>query len=264
MKKIFKNASLIALGLVAGLSLSSFGALEEITAVKDNVTSIFIKGQQVDTSGENTPISYKNRLYVPLRFVSENLNMDVNYEKSTKSVTISQKPLTKEEQIARDAQIYKEAEAIAAKLKSTDEEKARKEDVKVEQKVVYNNLPVSYRDDNFIMKLTMIVRSNGYSNSEYYFDVENNNQEGMNIDPMSFRFNYTKNGNDMELDLSDVAFAHMDIRPFSSIPTGYNDKIFLNANKIPNDVKEGTVSFNIYRVGQKDNIKKVIMPVKFD
>ena len=62
MKKIFKNASLVALGLVMGLSISSVANQPTIQATKDNITSIYVKGNQLNISKEDTPINYKNRL----------------------------------------------------------------------------------------------------------------------------------------------------------------------------------------------------------
>ena len=91
MKNYLKNASLIALGLFIGLTANTYGALETINAYKDNVTSIFVKGVQIKSL--NTPINYKGSLYVPLRTISENMGLDVNYDKSTKSIYITEKPL---------------------------------------------------------------------------------------------------------------------------------------------------------------------------
>ena len=102
MKKVVKNSLLISMGLFMGLTASSYGALEKITVFKDNVTSIFIEGKKLQTSSD--VINHKGTLYVPLRVVSENMNMNVSYDKSNKTVNIAKKPLSKEEELAKKAQ----------------------------------------------------------------------------------------------------------------------------------------------------------------
>jgi len=109
MKKVVKNSLLISMGLFMGLTASSYGALEKITVFKDNVTSIFIEGKKLQTSSD--VINHKGTLYVPLRVVSENMNMNVSYDKSNKTVNIAKKPLSKEEELAKKAQIHEEAVA---------------------------------------------------------------------------------------------------------------------------------------------------------
>lgn len=262
MKNYLKNASLIALGLFIGFTANTYGALETINAYKDNVTSIFVKGVQIKSL--NTPINYKGSLYVPLRTISENMGLDVNYDKSTKSIYITEKPLSKEEQIAKNAKIYEEALADAKKLQAKSVEEARLEDVKrQEQKIDYKALPVMFRQGKFKMTLKMIVNENADNNSEFYFDVKNEEEFGYVVDPFSAKLNYTIGNVDYEINSDDVYVTDMDKRILSSLDNDYDDTLFITLKQIPNDVHKATLSFNIYKVGEENKITKVIMPIEF-
>lgn len=259
MKKVVKNSLLISMGLFMGLTASSYGALEKITVFKDNVTSIFIEGKKLQTSSD--VINHKGTLYVPLRVVSENMNMNVSYDKSNKTVNIAKKPLSKEEELAKKAQIHEEAVAEAKKLKAQDKEEARKEEVKQSSNIDYKSLPITYINENFSMKMTLVVREDGDGFSEFYFDVKNKNPYGMVIDPFSAKFNYTGEHRDYELS-GNVPSAIMDKKVLSSLDTDFDSSLYLTLEKIPKNVSQGTLSFNIRKVGDTE-YTKVIMPVKF-
>ena len=259
MKKIVKNSLLISMGLFLGLTASSYGALEKITVFKDNVTSIFIDGKKLQTSSD--VINHKGTLYVPLRVVSENMNMNVSYDKANKTVNIAKKPLSKEEELARKAQIHEEAMAEAKKLKAQEKEEARKEEVKPDSNIDYKSLPIMYSNENFTMRMTLVVREDGNGYSEFYFDVKNKNPYSMVIDPFSARFNYTGEHRDYEL-TGDIPSAVMDKKVLSSFDTDFDSSVFLTLEKIPKNVSQGTLSFNIRKVGDTE-FTKVIMPIKF-
>jgi hypothetical protein len=63
---------------------------EEILAHFNNI-KITVNGQQIETDVETPPFIYNDRTYVPLRFVSEALGADVNWDNKTKTVIINSK-----------------------------------------------------------------------------------------------------------------------------------------------------------------------------
>lgn len=258
MKKILKNSMILSLGLIVGLTASSFGALEKITVFKDNVTKIYVQGSELKSKDL---LNYKGTLYLPVRAISENMGMNVVYDSSRKTVQISERPLTKEEEIAKNAKIYEEALAEAKKLQAKDQEQARKEEVGVE-KVQHRELPISFRQDKFVMTLNMVVRENARTYSEFYFEVKNENPYGMVVDPFSAKFNYTGEHRDFELSSNNISSANMDKKILSSLDQDYKDTVYLTLESIPKDVKEGTLTFNVRKVGE-DTFTKVIMPIKF-
>lgn len=265
MKKIFKNASLVALGLVMGLSISSVANQPTIQATRDNITSIYVKGNQLNISKEDTPINYKNRLYVPLRLISENMGLVVDYDKGSKTVYITEKPLTKEEKLAKDTNLYEEPKADSKKTESKDIEEARKEDIPKKSDVDYKSLPISFKKDKFTIRLTLIVKKNSDYNSEYYFDAKNEDTNGIVIDPISAKLDYTdERGNERQLDARDVNIGAFDKKVLSSLDQNFDGRIYLTLPQIPDGLKQGTLSFNMYPVGDNTNITKVIMPIKID
>ena len=264
MKRLLKNSSLIALGLIMGLTLSSFASNESIMAVRDNITSIFVKGEQINAKPDDAPINYQGKLYVPLRTISEKMGLVVDYNKSSKSVYITEKPLTKEEKLAQHTEIYNEAMADFQKSQAKNIEDARKEDIKKESSVNYKDLPISFRKDKFFMTLTLTVKTNANSNSQFYFDVKNNGEKGIVIDPFSAKFDYSDAHAERQLDTDGVSVINMSKKVLSSIDVGTDDSLYLTLNEIPKDIKQGTLSFNIYPVGEDSNITKVIMPIKLD
>ena len=54
----------------------------------------------------------------------------------------------------------------------------------------------------------------------------------------------------------------MDKKVLSSFDTDFDSSVFLTLEKIPKNVKQGTLSFNIRKVGDTE-FTKVIMPIKF-
>lgn len=260
MRRLIKNISLIALGLTLGCAFSTFASVEKIQAYRDNVTSIFINGNALKS--DDLPISYKNKLYVPLRTISENMDMEVQYDKANKSVMITKKPDLKADELARQAKLYEEAQAQIKTLKAQNAEEARKIDTKISS-VEYKDLPVSYRDGKFYMTLKMVVRTNASSNSEFYFDVKNEDEIGYVVDPFSVKLNYVNGKIEGVLDTDEVLIADMDKRTLSSIDTNYDDTLYFTLKEIPEGIHHGTLSYNIYKVGEQNNIKKVIMPINF-
>ena len=260
MKKFVKNSLLISMGLFIGLTASSYGALEKITVFKDNVTSIFVDGKKLQTSSD--VINHKGTLYVPLRVVSENMNMNVSYDKANKTVNIAKKPLSKEEEIARQAKIHEEAVAEAKKLKAQEKEEARKEEVKPSDNIDYKSLPITYMQENFTIRLVSVVKADGDDHSQFYFEIKNKNPYGMVLDAYSAKFNYTGEHRDYELTTENIPSRSMGKKVLSSFDTDFNDTTFISLEKIPKNVSQGTLSFNIRKVGDTE-YTKVIMPIKF-
>ena len=83
----------------------------------------------------------------------------------------------------------------------------------------------------------------------------------MVLDAYSAKFNYTGEHRDYEL-TGDVPSVLMDKKVLSSFDTDFDSSVFLTLEKIPKNVKQGTLSFNIRKVGDTE-FTKVIMPIKF-
>lgn len=256
MKKILKNSSLIALGIVIGVSFTSFATNDVISAIRDNITSIYIKNEKLNIPQDQTPISYNSRIYVPLRLISENMGLKVDYNANTKSISITEKTLSQEEKSAKYKEIYDEVKKDIEKEKIKEEENKDKTD--------YRGLPVLFKKDKFMMTLTQVVRTSKNHNSQFYFKIKNDNENPMVVEAFSAKFKYIdKKNNEVELDTQYISVNDMSIKSLSSLETGFDDTIFLTVKEIPEDINKGILSFEIHEVGSSEKTK-VVIPIKFD
>lgn len=94
-KKVF--VTIMASTIVASMATGAYGAtkLQEIKAFLNPGISIKVDGvptQLKDSSGLNiVPITYKNTTYLPVRAVSDALNIAVNYDSKSDTVQLGEK-----------------------------------------------------------------------------------------------------------------------------------------------------------------------------
>jgi hypothetical protein len=94
-KKVF--VTIMASTIVASVATGAYGAtkLQEIKAYLNPAISIKVDGvptQLKDSSGLNiVPITYKNTTYLPVRAVSDALNVAVHYDTKTDTVNLGEK-----------------------------------------------------------------------------------------------------------------------------------------------------------------------------
>ncbi|MBS6063081.1 stalk domain-containing protein [Criibacterium bergeronii] len=288
MKKIVKNASLIALGLTLGLAANSLAANLNITAIKDNTHKIFLDGTRKDAD----LINYENRVYVPLRFVSENMGLSIDYDKSYRTIDVKnaqvkdlkeqiealkkQQEQTKKEledtiaqlKAAKEANLKAKdnstalSSASATKLSSDNPTDARKEDVKIGD-VAYKQLPIYFTKDGLSLELNQIVRKDANSNSNFYIYLKNQTQSPIMIDVFSAVFTYVDaRGNTRQLGHDNVLLSEQGKAVLSSFPADFDDRFYMALDQIPEDAKKGVLTFNYYKVGDEKNITRVTMAVQ--
>ena len=82
----------ILIGLIIGIALCSMVFAEQITETISVIFDdyrLYIDGKEAVYSEDSKPMNYNGRIYVPLRFVAENMGKDVSWEEQTKSVYIT-------------------------------------------------------------------------------------------------------------------------------------------------------------------------------
>jgi len=72
----------LILGIIIGATIST-----STIALADNQIKLFINGKQIST--DDSPQMINNRVFVPVRVVSENLNCNVQWDQTTSSVIIT-------------------------------------------------------------------------------------------------------------------------------------------------------------------------------
>lgn len=89
------------IGSIITLSTTSFANPSNIiSAILDSTIKFEINGEEQTLSSDYDVILYKDRTYVPVRFVAEHLGAEVDWAESTRTVVINEKeclPCSKEE-----------------------------------------------------------------------------------------------------------------------------------------------------------------------
>lgn len=101
MKKTIKGfaAGVIATSLVSTIALGD-GIFTKIMVDYDTVKSIVINGVDKTPTGELKPFVFKDRTYVPLRYISEAMGKEVDWDGSTGTVKIEDKVAFSEEKLS--------------------------------------------------------------------------------------------------------------------------------------------------------------------
>lgn len=91
MKKSVLLSSGIALGLILSMSLQVFAApaIEKIQAFVNNQFKFEFNGKLAELPDEYEVIVYKDRSYVPVRFITENLGATVDWNDTEKLISIN-------------------------------------------------------------------------------------------------------------------------------------------------------------------------------
>ena len=85
MYNFFKNQRKLILGLLVGLMLGAGSMVfadnaAKVSAVIANQVSFRFDGKSVPIPAEYTVLNYQNRIYVPVRYVGENLGAEVVWD----------------------------------------------------------------------------------------------------------------------------------------------------------------------------------------
>lgn len=113
----------ILIGLVLGITLCSLVFAEQITETISVVFDdyrIYIEGKEAAYTEDVKPMNYNGRIYVPLRFISENMGKSVTWEEQTKSVYInkdySEKFVLKADTTISNEELMRSAAVINSRL----------------------------------------------------------------------------------------------------------------------------------------------------
>ena len=93
MKKKILIAALSLL-LLTQVTAVAFAADQTVTAKQLGNVIYQIDSQQVTPGGDGLPLMYNNRMYVPIRLISENMGATVGWEQDTRVLMVSSKPAT--------------------------------------------------------------------------------------------------------------------------------------------------------------------------
>ena len=95
----------LILGIIIGATIST-----STIALADNQIKLFINGKQIST--DDSPQMINNRVFVPVRVVSENLNCNVQWDQTTSSVIITSDKLESPHVSSQNITTIKEVNTI--------------------------------------------------------------------------------------------------------------------------------------------------------
>ena len=92
MKKQTFLAAGLVIGLVSGMCVQSFaaGPIQRIAASINDSFSISVNGEAKSLPDDSHILVYNNRSYLPVRAVSEMLGCKVDWDDTTKKISITQ------------------------------------------------------------------------------------------------------------------------------------------------------------------------------
>mgnify|MGYP005765765925 CR=1 FL=1 len=157
-----KNMKQAAFGFIAGamcmVSVTAFGAYEQITATLFQDVIIKVDGEAMATPSDQPILNYQGYTYVPLRFVSEALRADVNWDIASRVVDITSDKKTYVKEVPVEKIVYVEK----GELDDDD--------------VVYEKLPVSDRQNDHKVQVTSISRNESPGYTKVFLNIENLSQ----------------------------------------------------------------------------------------
>jgi hypothetical protein len=93
---MFQKYKQLIIGILIGGATASttvvFAGQEIVSAISAPWIKFQFDGQEKKVSGNDTVLLYKDRTYVPARFVAEELNAEVKWDDKTKTIFITKQP----------------------------------------------------------------------------------------------------------------------------------------------------------------------------
>lgn len=172
----FIAASLSALVIMSGVGIGSSIPVSGVTKVN---YQFIVNEKKLDLPSYLTVMSKDNSTYVPVRFLSENMGLDVEYKPGTVKIT------SEKFNEAQNEEIKREVEKLNAEIKSLKEEndrlKSRISDY--DKQVFYKELP-AFAESGDGLKANLISVYKPDDRLEFYVQLENSNtSKSFIVDP---------------------------------------------------------------------------------
>lgn len=162
MKKS-KTLKTLAVGFVVGaacmMTTTAIGASKTVSAIINDNLFFRINGEFSKATDENPILNYNGYNYVPLRFIAEKLDCDVDWDAVTKTVTIrGAEPTEKIVEVEKVVEVEKIVYV---------------NDESVEGSKVYKKIPTSYKTNEYEIELLGIARRTSDDQTKVFVNVIN-------------------------------------------------------------------------------------------
>lgn len=235
----------IAGGLLIGAT-PAFASAYKVVQAQLMHDAMFSIDDKVVGSPSNQPVlNYNGYIYVPVRFVAENLNCDVNFDPVLRRVMI-----TSPEPEVIEKVVEKEVEKIVYVDQSDDPDY-----------VVYNRLPVTVYKDGYEITLRMVMMDDeeggGTKRTRTYLTVKNTDVTKISV--MPYEAKLTLDGK--EYDVANSGGGRWDESWDENIREDEEKEGHILFNGVDYDYSKGTLEFQV-RVN--DGSGDVIDDIRFD
>lgn len=211
----------VILGFIAGTVVSSVGLMAygnsmPISAFEDNrIGYVFGESERKLPNGDFTTVVYKDRTYVPVSFLTDNLGGRAIWDHETRTVIIDVP-----EKVVEVGKIV-EVEKII--------------EVCPEETANYRGLPQSFVNNDIRLDVTLFSRNKGELSSDFYISFENKGGDIWQVD--LYQTEFISNGKTYSL--RGVPTNRIDTRFFNDIRSKETLDGYVTVSNIPEDVNNG-------------------------
>lgn len=236
---------------------------------------IYIDGNRIGIPSDYKILNLNDNIYVPLRFLSENMGHKLFYDKNNRSVYISNNLVKLNLDIKKEneykEQIAKLREEIASLKKKND--KIYDEKTELVNKIEYKKIPITYKNSSNNLEITLyhfLLYNDLLDSTDLYIRVKNDYYIPVSINTDSIKVTYRDiHGTDHDLNIKsgkkefeNFEKEYQSHNIYQSFPQGSDEKVFFSVDRLPEDVKYGVLTFYYSYVGDTEK-HLVEMPISF-
>ncbi len=227
-----KNLKGVAVGFVAGAMCmvsvtAAFAAYPQVMTSVLNDVLFQINGEKVASPSDQPVLNYNGYTYVPVRYISEALGADVNWDPATKLVSVDLEPEVVEKVVEVEVPVYVE-----------DPDKVS---------VSYSELPVSVTKNEFKVSVSAVTRDKGLSWTKFYVECLNKTTQDKSFTIVNSSAELTVDGKKYDLYVSPTKWDQQWGASYIKKVTSDSDRTegFLLFELIPSDWKKADLSFDV-------------------
>ena len=247
-----KNIKMLATGFVAGaacmVATTAIAANLNVSATLLNDVFFNFNGETVASPSDQPVLNYNDRIYVPIRFVAEKLNSDVDWDIAGRKVIIkSPEPEVKvvEKIVEKEVPVY------------INEEESE------EGKKVYSSLPIKKTESDFNLTVTDIQRKTAstVTNPGTKILLELDNKGDNNLQLVQAESKLVVDGKSYALDRDRNAWDknwYQDVLAETDDNDDDEREGYLAFESIPEDYQKMTLELTVRTNGLKDEKTSVL------
>ena len=210
----------VVAGFAAGILCTGAVAVGASTTVQtylmDNAR-IFVDGELQAIPDGQSILNYNSRIYVPIRFVSECLGADVNWDAANNYCMITSNPEVVEKVVEKEVEkiVYVDKDEVDSDTK------------------VYQKLPITFETSEYKISITGISRRTNDNTTKVFITVENDEDNRNNIQLIGWEAKLVADGENYAYSGYEKQDADFD----NSLQAGEEIEGYLLFDLVPEDYK---------------------------